>query len=251
MKYSVLQKPRSGYSLTNEDGTSKSSVVFLHDALGSALQWQSFPKSIANALPVDVYVYNRQGHDGQISSPKYWGEDYLHREAEELHRLVTDLGLQKPVLIGSSDGGSIAWIYASKYPVKALVSMAGHYKVDQETVEGVLNTGESLKPLIQKLVQYHGANAQALVTQWYKRWTSPEFKSWSIKPLLEQINCPCLHLQGDKDSYASAQHHLEAAEFIGANAKAITLDNTGHFPHIEHQAVTIHHIKQFLEAVLR
>lgn len=244
-----MQEDFNGYTI-NAKTKDTSSFIFLHDALGCADTWKGFPRLIYNELGVDIWVYDRKGHGKSTKQKPVSTYYYMHEEAEDLHRFINQHQIKNPVLIGSSDGGTIAMLYASQYPTTAIVALGGHYKVDVETYNGVLDTIPKTKRLVEALTKYHGEKAVHLVKNWQNTWMSSFFRKWNIIDEIKKITCPSLLIQGDKDQYASLTHHTEISEFIGTSAKAITLKEVGHFPHLEAGDKTKKHIVEFLKPLL-
>ncbi len=229
---------------------SRPSLVFLHDALGCTTSWKSFPKNLCQALQMNGLVFDRLGHGLSSPSTTTRSVDYLEKEALEiLPQVLQKMGIRTPILIGSSDGGSIALVYAGKYPVKALVSLAGHSKVESITLEGIREGVKVLKkaPLFQKLEKLHGRKSQKLLNDWADTWLSPAYRHWNIERFLEGIDCPALILQGKEDQYATDQHAIGIAKRISGPSAYQIMQGCGHFPHLDKAEETIALIKTFFE----
>ncbi len=245
IKKTFFNIPFYGYKITSANPTA-TAVIFLHDSLGSTYVWRDFPKQISQALNCDVWVYDRKGHGKSNGLKTNCSATYIHEETEDLHRFIKHHNIQSPVLIGSSDGGTIAMIYASKYPTKAIVSLAGHYKADKETINGVENSKRNTKQLIEKLTPIHKEKTETLIQNWQNTWTSKAFLYWNICEEVKKISCPTLIIQGDSDEYASKDHPKKLATLIGESATYIILKNTGHFPHLQTTKRTLNLIINFL-----
>ena len=242
----------TGYKLCPYVPTSDIVLVFLHDALGSAESWKDFPEKIAKTTGFSAIVYNRKGHGESSTKPVSWTKEYLELETQFLHKVLNHLKLTEPILIGSSDGGSIALLYAAAYPVKAIVTLAAHYFVEEKTANGVLKMREEpanylLREALQK---YHGTGTKNLVDNWQKVWTSEEFSDWNISPQLSKINCPSLVIQGEDDDYALPSHATDLAKLIGKNAEVHLIKNCGHFPHKDQPKITLNLIENFIKHLL-
>lgn len=242
----------TGYKLYPEELASDTVLVFLHDALGSAESWKDFPEKTAKTTGLSAIVYNRSGHGISTTNPASWSKGYLERETEFLHKVLNKLKVKQPILVGSSDGGSIALLYAAAYPVKAIVTLAAHYFVEEKTVLGVLKMREepANSELREALEKYHGAWTDSLVDNWQNVWISEEFSDWNISPQLSNINCPALIIQGEEDAYALASHATELAKQIGKNAEVHLVKNCGHFPHKDQPKTTLNLIKNFIKHLL-
>jgi len=242
----------SGYRLYPEDLASDTVLVFLHDALGSTEIWKGFPEKTAKTTGLSAIVYSRPGHGIFSTNPASWGKGYLERETQILDKVLNNLKVKQPILIGSSDGGSIALLYAAAYPVKAIISLAAHYFVEGKTVQGVLKMREepANSVLREALEKYHGTWTDSLVDNWQNVWTSEEFSDWNISPQLSNISCPALIVQGEEDAYALASHATELAKQIGKNAEVHLIKNCGHFPHKDQPKTTLNLIKNFIKHIL-
>jgi pimeloyl-ACP methyl ester carboxylesterase len=242
----------TGYKLYPKELTSDTVLVFLHDALGNADSWKDFPEKTAKTTGLSAIVYNRPGHAISTTNPVSWGKGYLERETQFLDKVLNNLKVKQPILVGSSDGGSIALLYAEAHPVKAIVTLAAHYFVEEKTVIGVLKMREepANSVLREALEKYHGPWTDSLVDNWQNVWTSEEFSDWNISRQLSNISCPALIIQGDEDAYAPASHATELAKQIGKNAEVHLIKNCGHFPHKDQPKTTLNLIEKFKKHLL-
>lgn len=222
-------------------------IIFLHDALGSVETWRSFPFDLTNNLQYNVLVYSRRGHGKSDCLTQSKGLDLFEKETAELHYIVQELALNKIILIGSSDGGTIALNYASRHEVLALVSIAGHYMNENATFIGVQSsTKEPFNTQLRlALKKYHNEKSNLLVDSWQNVWTHNSFKSWSLQNNMINITCPVLIIQGKKDEYAT-DSHAESLGSLISNSVVCLLDDVGHFPHKENPLVTTRLIEGFL-----
>jgi pimeloyl-ACP methyl ester carboxylesterase len=224
-------------------------LILLHDALGSAAQWRQFPPELAACTGRRVIAYDRAGHGRSAPLAKPRGLDYLEHEAwEVLPDLLQALDIAAPALIGHSDGGSIALLYAARYPAAAVVAAAPHVFVEDITLAGIRQAVEERDILLQKLEKHHGSKAAALFDAWADTWLAPAFRSWDIRPLLPAIACPVLAIQGLSDPYGSAAQALDIAAALGNKAQPWLIPAAGHQPHREMQTTLIEGIARFLGA---
>jgi pimeloyl-ACP methyl ester carboxylesterase len=224
-------------------------LIMLHDALGSVAQWRQFPAELATRTGRRVIAYDRAGHgrSAPLAQPRDFG--YLEREAwEVLPDLLQALDIAAPILIGHSDGGSIALLYAARYPAAAVVAEAPHVFVEDITLAGIHQAVEEREVLIQKLEKHHGSKAAALFDAWADTWLAPAFRSWDIRPLLPAIICPVLAIQGLSDPYGSAAQVLDIAVALGNRAQPWLIPAAGHQPHGEMPTTLIEGIARFLGA---
>ncbi len=165
-------------------------LVFLHEGLGSIGLWRDFPQSVADATGRAATVYSRFGYGRSDPFPWPRGPDYMHREAlEALPELLDALAIEEPVLVGHSDGASIALIYAgqSGRRVAALVLLAPHVFVEEESIAAIEAAHEtfSTTDLPDRMAKHHD-DAEATFRHWNDTWRSPEFRDWNIEDVLPE-----------------------------------------------------------------
>ncbi len=209
-------------------------IVFLHEGLGSLAMWKTFPQAVADATGCQAMVYSRWGY-GQ-SEPRRAPRDvrYMHREAlETLPALLDELRIDHPLLLGHSDGGSIALIFAggSGRPVAGVIAMAPHVLVEPLSVASIAAARESYltTDLKIKLGRYH-ANPESVFWGWNDIWLNAAFRDWNIEEYLPRITCPVLAIQGEDDEYGT----MEQIRIIGRKApraRLLELQHCGHSPH--------------------
>ena len=227
-------------------------LVFLHEALGSIGQWKGFPQQLCNALHLNGIVYEREGYGHSSALRKQRTNRYLHEYAwEELPELLdTILPKEKQVvLIGHSDGASIALLYAARFPkrVKAVVSMAAHVLVEEITRKGIAPAVQAYKAgKLEGLRKYHGDKTEELFYAWANTWNLPEFRDWNICEDIETVTCPVLALQGVNDQYGTFLQLdlIEKAIRKGQVTKTM-IPRCGHHPHLEVPEQTEHMIAEW------
>lgn len=225
-------------------------IIFLHDALGCNETWRTFPFDVAVELPYNVLIYSRRGHGKSDSLLTVKGLDLFVNETHELATIIEKLDIKASILIGSSDGGTIALKYAAQNQVLGIVSIAGHYINEKATSQGVQKSKHEPfnTQLRQALHKYHDEKAHLLVDSWQSVWTDDQFKSWSLEDQITNIDCPTLIIQGKKDEYATDQHAKSLGEII-PHAEVHLLDNVGHFPHKENAMFTKQLIQKFISKI--
>lgn len=213
-------------------------LVFLHEGLGSIALWRDFPSRLCERLGLPGLVYDRWGH-GQ-SEPLDRPRDlrYLHDEAELfLPAVLAATGVEEPVLIGHSDGGTIALLYAARFPERppAIVTEAAHVFVEDITVAGIQAAGRAYAgtDLAARLARYHGDRTDSLFRAWHDRWLSPEFRAWNIEAELAAIISPALVLQGEADQYGTRAQVDAIARGVSGPVETALLPGVGHTPHQE------------------
>jgi pimeloyl-ACP methyl ester carboxylesterase len=209
-------------------------LVFLHEGLGSIGQWRDFPARIAAATGLPALVYARYGHGQSEVLREAHGVDFMHREAlESLPELLRALGMERPILIGHSDGASIALIHAgSGYPLSGLVAMAPHVFVEDVSIQGIAAAKQAFETtdLRQKLARHHRDPVKTFYG-WNDVWLAPAFRSWNIERFLPAIRCPLLAIQGQEDEYGTMAQVDAIARQAGAQVEVLKLAQCGHSPH--------------------
>jgi len=225
-------------------------LVFLHEGLGSVAMWRDFPLKVAQATGCAAVVYSRYGY-GQsdvLQAPR--GVDYMHSEAlEVLPELLERLEVRDPVLVGHSDGGSIALIHAAAHrDVAGVVAMAPHVFVEDLSVASIAEakTAFETTDLPQKLGRYH-ADAAKTFRGWNDVWLHPDFRAWNIEDCLPKVRCPMLAIQGFDDEYGTMAQLEAIARQAGGPVELLRLANCRHSPHRDQPAVVIEAMSRFVD----
>lgn len=186
-----------------EDG--KPSLVLLHEGLGSVGLWRGFPERLAAATNSRTIAFSRYGHGQSDPPPKPRTPTFMHKEAlEVLPELVAKLGIHEPLLVGHSDGASIALIYAAQHPVTAVVAIAPHVFVEDMCLAEIRQTKQTFETTdLRERMGRHHRDPDAAFYGWNDVWLHPEFPQWNIEGELEQIGAPLLLIQGTKDQYGT------------------------------------------------
>ncbi|MDD2407575.1 MAG: alpha/beta hydrolase [Tepidiphilus sp.] len=234
-----------------EAAAESSPVVLLHEALGSVSIWRDFPQRLADALRRPVMAYSRQGYGRSGREDRPRGLDYLHREALHwLPRVLKALEIGHPVLVGHSDGASIALIYAASGLApqpEAAVLIAPHVEVEPEAIAGI-EAADRLWHTTdwpQRLAR-HQPDPQRVFAEWRDTWLSAAFRAWNIEAEIPKIACPVLAVQGDRDEYATLSQ-IEKIALGAPRGKMAVLPECGHSPHRERPDALIAEIARFLD----
>lgn len=249
MKHVVIRGLRLEYRDIPAAISGRPVLVLLHEGLGCVALWRDFPQQLAAATGCRTVVWSRPGYGGSAAYSEARTPRYMHREAEDmLPDFLAALEIEKPVLIGHSDGGSIALIFAGTFPQVPLgiVVMAPHEFVEAETLAGIRQAREvwHTTDWPQKLARYH-QDAPRVFSDWNDTWLSPEFRDWNIEEYLRTISCPVLAMQGEDDEYAT----MRQIEVIGervAGAGLLRLPRCGHSPHRDQGAAVLEAITAFV-----
>jgi pimeloyl-ACP methyl ester carboxylesterase len=214
----------------------KPTLVFLHEALGCTAMWHDFPDRVAVDTHLPVVSYDRAGYGRSEKQPSPQGLSYLHVEAEEvLPGLLQQLRIERAILVGHSDGGSIALLAAAACPerIAGIVTEAAHVFVESITLQGIRETLAAYEPrrLEKRLARYHGDKARPLFFAWADTWLAPSFRSWNIEACLGRIRCPALVVQGREDPYGSERQVQAIVAGIGSAATPMLIPACGHVPH--------------------
>jgi len=218
-------------------------MVFLHEGLGSLAMWRDYPQQLCDALGVRGLVYSRPGY-GQ-STPRepdeHWAPDFMHRQAHEvLPALLKALDVREaPWLLGHSDGGSIALLYATQHTTAGVIVLAPHIMVEDVSVKSIAQAKQAYEntDLRQRLTRYHD-DVDSAFWGWNRIWLAPEFRNWSIENELSSITCPVLAIQGINDEYGTLAQIRDIQRHV-PHTQLLELENCGHSPHRDQaQALT-------------
>jgi len=229
-------------------------IVFLHDSLGCIELWRDFPKKLAESTNCNFLVYDRLGYGKSVAvSSSERNNDYMELEADFLNELLEELHLNKVILFGHSDGGSIALIAAGKYPkrINAVIVEAAHIFVEDITLEGIDYAKLSYESLNmeQRLAKYHGDKVDFVFSAWTETWMKPEFRSWNIEHFLQHITCPLLFIQGEEDEYGSLEQVNRTLEQVNGPAEKLIIPEIGHSPHREEPRLVLEKSSAFIRSV--
>jgi pimeloyl-ACP methyl ester carboxylesterase len=242
------------YALHGPSPAHAPTLVFLHEGLGSISQWRDFPAALCSRTECGGLVYNRRGHgkSDPLMGPRSLG--FMHDEAlAVLPRLLDIFEITRPILVGHSDGASIALIYAGSgigRPI-ALALEAPHVFVEDVTVSRIAELRELYQTtdLRTKFTRHHGPNADTLFRHWTDVWLRPEFRSWNIEDYLRDIDAPVLVIQGRNDEYGTERQVDTMVSALGGRCDAIMLDNCRHFPHIDQRAIVEDAMARFVQGL--
>ena len=246
-------------------------LLFLHEGLGSVAMWRDWPTQLCMATGREGWVYSRRGYGQSDAVPDVRGAsavvngqrtgrllpDYLHEEAwTVLPALLTALKISSPVLVGHSDGGSIALLHASRLPVSACVVMAPHVMVEDISIQSITQARAAFETgdLRQRLARYH-ADVDCAFWQWNDVWLSDAFRSFDIREDCACITAPLLAMQGVDDAYGTLRQIEEIPVFGDKNRNFPTsyidsllckIEQCGHSPHRDQPDLTTRLISNFL-----
>ncbi|HWB44024.1 MAG TPA: alpha/beta hydrolase [Hyphomicrobiaceae bacterium] len=253
MMFATINGRRIEYRMIPGDATAQPTLVFLHEGLGCVALWRDFPDKVAAALGARALVYSRFGYgqsDG-LRAPRT--PRFMHEEAlDVLPMLLDQLGVERPMLIGHSDGASIALIHAaaSGRAVHSLVLMAPHVFIEPFNLDSIARIRRSYMTtdLRQRLAKYHARVDDAFLG-WADAWLLPEFRAWSIENLLGNVTQPALLIQGTNDEYGTLEQldRIEAA--VKGPVSRLVLEKCGHSPHRDQEEAVFEAIVAFAQTV--
>jgi pimeloyl-ACP methyl ester carboxylesterase len=230
--------------------TARPTLVFLHEGLGCAEGWRFFPHKLAAATDSGAFVYSRWGYGGSDARPAPWPPGFLDEEATSLPAVLAAAEIREPILIGHSDGASIALAAAAAgLPVRALGLLSPHTFVEPLTTRTIAAFRDAWPTswLRDRLARHHGDKTDALVSAWCDVWLSRSFATWRLRGL-ERINCPVLSIQGQADPYGTAAHVYEIEQAV-LGARTLLLPGCGHHPHFERPEETLAALADFIRAL--
>lgn len=225
-------------------------LVLLHEGLGSLDLWKDFPAQLADACAAPVLVYSRQGYgrSSPVTLPRPL--DYLSQDGpQELEHVLDGLALDQVILVGHSDGASIALAYAARQDprVKGVVVLAPHVDVEPASVAGVRRTVQAYTrgDLHERLRAYHGSNLDGAFRGWSDTWLNPDFATWNLHTALPLIQVPVLAIQGDEDEFATPAQLQTLAAMVSGPCRTLQLEHCRHFPQNQARARVLELIDEF------
>jgi len=230
-------------------------IVMLHEGLGCAGLWGDFPDRLAAATSAGVFVYSRAGYGASTKVALPRPLDYMHVEAlDVLPKLLDKIGFRRGVLLGHSDGASIAAIYAGgvqDHRVRAVAMIAPHFVVEDIGLTSIAETRNAYENggLKEKLKRWHG-DVDNTFYGWNDAWLDARFRKWDVSEYLAYIRVPVAILQGADDQYGTI-HQIEIArEECYCPVDVTMIPGAGHSPHREASEATLNTISEFVKRIL-
>jgi pimeloyl-ACP methyl ester carboxylesterase len=221
-------------------------LVLLHEGLGCVGMWGSFPEQLAEATGCGVFMYSRAGY-GQ-SSPAALPRplNYMTDEAHEtLPKVLDAIGFRRGLLVGHSDGASIALIHASRHDVTGLALLAPHVFVEEITVEAIRETRRRYADGdLRDRMRRHHDDVDAAFWGWCDVWLAPAFHAWNLEAEVERVAAPTLLVQGGDDPYGTLEQ-LDRIEARASGPVRRLVVPGGHSPHLEAAEETLAAIADF------
>jgi pimeloyl-ACP methyl ester carboxylesterase len=230
-------------------------LVLLHEGLGSVSMWGDFPERLSSATGCGVFVYSRKGYGRSSPASLPRTLEFMHEEAREtLPRVLDAIDLRSGLLVGHSDGASIAAIYGGSVQdsrIAGLVLMAPHFIVEDVTAESIrdFRTAYETTDLRARLARHH-ADVDATAHGWSDVWLLNDFRTWDITEDLAYIRVPVLIVQGEDDQYGTARQVEIAQEECYCPVEVLMLPGTRHVPHREAPERTLAAVADFVSRAL-
>jgi len=230
-------------------------IVMLHEGLGSAALWGDFPDRLQAATGAGIFVYSRAGYGASTSVPLPRPLDYMSIEALEVLPVLLDrIGFRRGLLLGHSDGASIAAIYAggkADHRVRGVVMIAPHFVVEDTGLAAIAEAREAYETagLKAKLARWHRDVDNAFYG-WNGAWLDPKFRHWDISDYLAYIRVPVAVVQGSDDQYGTIRQIEIAKEECYCPVDVTMVPGAGHSPHREAPRLTLDSIAEFAKRIL-
>jgi pimeloyl-ACP methyl ester carboxylesterase len=226
-------------------------VVMLHQGLGSMGLWRDFPKAVHEATGLRVLIYSRWGY-GKSEPLKSFPRTarWMHEGAEELRELLLALGIARPLLLGHSDGASIALLHAAHRLEPAalgVLAMAPHVFLEREGMVSMAKARVAYEEgeLRAKLARFHD-DVDSAFYGWNVTWLAPAMRGWNIEAEMAGIACPVMLVQGVSDEYGTPAQLESVKKHTGGRAEIVLLENCGHSPHIDQRAAVLGAVKRLV-----
>lgn len=226
-------------------------LVFLHEGLGCVALWKGFPERLCAATRCDGFVFSRLGYGRSDPSPLPWKLNFMHTQAFNiLPRVLKSAGIKEHILVGHSDGGSIALLHGGgphAADLKGIITMAAHVFCEPVTTAAIEAARQAYltRDLKTKLSRYHGANTDNAFRGWNDVWLHPGFIHWNIEKYLSRIRVPVLALQGRDDQYGTPAQLAAIAAGVPRCASHL-IDHCRHSPHLEQPEAVLAHAAGFI-----
>lgn len=242
------------YHLITPRQSRDTTLVFLHEGLGCVAMWKDFPRRVAEATGCPTLVYSRAGYGGSTPCQRPRPISFMHHEGlQVLPKVLAAAEISQAILVGHSDGASIALINAgsdSAQRLQGLVLMAPHVFVEKElTIKSIRKAKSAYRStdLRERLARYHGDNVDHTFLSWVDAWLDESFLAWNIEEFLPNIRVPTLLIQGDEDNYGTLRQVETINQLLPGGADMFILPCCGHVPFHEYPSETLNVMTNFME----
>ena len=252
MPFEIVGPGPLEYERLDVGGRGAPTIVMLHEGLGSTALWKDFPARLAQATRSNVVVYSRHGYGRSAPLQGVRAVRYMHDEAlAVLPELLRHLQIENPILIGHSDGASIAIIYAGSHDhVRGLVLLAPHVFVEELSIRSIAAAKVSFEnTILPTLLARHHRDAGRTFWGWNNIWLDPDFRSWNIEEYLPKISCPILVIQGLQDQYGTMAQAEAIRKQSAGPVEVLPLEGCQHSPQRDRPEAVLDAIKKFVVQV--
>lgn len=246
---------RLEYCLHRAAGGDAATIVLLHEGLGCVASWREFPRELSLATGLDVFAYSRAGYGRSSPCALPRPLDYMHEEAlEVLPHVLASLDRRPIVLLGHSDGASIAAIHAGARHdtgVRGLILVAPHFYTEDAGIAAIADAARAYRngELKARLSRYHGNNVECAFRGWSEAWLDPDFRAFDIRDYLPAIDVPVMLIQGEADEYGTAAQVRAARDACRVPLRVEMLARCGHSPHREHPERILALVAEFVRGL--
>jgi pimeloyl-ACP methyl ester carboxylesterase len=250
-------------------------LVFLHEGLGCVEMWRGFPERLSAETGLGALVYSRTGYGKSDPKEGQWPVGFMHEEAlVVLPKVLEAFAIREAILVGHSDGGSIAIIYAGgtgDQRVRGVILEAPHVFVEEIGLESIRGIAEQYREgsagrmpanrpqdagapggapsFKERLGRYHGAQVDQTFWGWCDVWLNPEFRSWNIEEYLPGIKVPVLLIQGEDDQYGTREQLRRVEDECQGPVRTVMVGACGHSPHLDQPERALEAMKEFVREV--
>jgi pimeloyl-ACP methyl ester carboxylesterase len=223
-------------------------LVFLHEGLGSLGLWRDFPQAVAERTGHGAMVYSRYGNGFSDVLGEKRGVRYMHDEAlKTLPGILLEESVADPILIGHSDGASIALIHGRAH---AMVLMAPHVFVEDKGLAAIEQTKRAYETTdLRARIARHHADGDKTFYGWNDIWLDPAFRAWNIEEYLPKVRCPLLLIQGADDEYGTLEQLDRIERGVKGKVERVVLSDCGHSPQRDRREATLDAIARFVAAI--
>jgi pimeloyl-ACP methyl ester carboxylesterase len=227
-------------------------LVFLHEGLGCIEMWKDFPDLLAAATGCRALIYDRLGYGRSEMADRPRDPLYFENEAYQiLPALLSACGVTNPVLIGHSDGGTIALLNAGHSAVRGIITEAAHVFVEPESIAGVAAAKEAWQDeaFRRRLTRYHGGGTVEMFAAWADMWSASWFRDWNMEAALASIDCPVLAIQGIEDEYGTPDQVDAIRRGVTGAVQTLLVPDCGHAPHIQARGPVLTRMTSFINSL--
>ena len=231
--------------------TEAPTLVLLHEGLGCVALWRDVPALLAEATGCGVFAYSRFGYGQSDPKPLPWPLTYMQDEARDpLSRVLDAAGITEAILVGHSDGGSIAAVFAGEVRdprLRGVVLIAAHFFVEDLNIASIrqIRAEYAQGGLRERLARYH-RDVDMAFYGWNDSWLHPEFRGFDITADVARIDVPILALQGADDPYGTAEQLDVLQRHAHAPLETALIPDARHAPHLEARPATLDAIARFV-----